>query len=101
MAIQKAVQISFDYYGDGSTTVLDIDLERDPFSILNSPITSNLINSAKWPNDARTNKPVAAKNGTASGIAFTASVAYPTLMLTFATAPGLGEGSATVNLLFN
>lgn len=102
MTIQKTATISFNIKGDNSATVLDIDLERDQYEVLTNPeVGTGNTRLVNWLSADRTNKPLSAANGTTrGGIAFTTSLAYPVLTLTFASAPTGGGDGVEVTLLF-
>lgn len=97
MAMLKQVGISFNFFGDASSTVMTLDLEKDPFTI--GPVP----NSVLWTQDIRANKPVSSVvngNTVVHGIHFVTSLNYPILTFTFDTAPGNGEDTVSANLLF-
>jgi hypothetical protein len=97
MAILKQVGISFNFFGDGVSTVITLDLEKDPFTVGPTP------NSVLWTQDIRANKPVSAVvngNTTVARIHFVTSLSYPILTFTFDTPPGNGEDTVSTNLLF-
>jgi hypothetical protein len=102
MAIQKQAVISFNIKGDNTATTLDIDLERDQYEVLTNPEAgSGNTQLVNWLSADRTNKPVSAVNSTSrGGIAFTVSLAYPVLTLTFASAPSNAGDGVEVTLLF-
>jgi len=102
MAIQKQATISLNIKGDNIATTLDIDLERDQYEVLTNPeVSTGNTQLVNWPSADRTNKPTAAVNSTSrGGIAFTASLAYPVLTLTFASAPSSAGDGVEVQLLF-
>lgn len=98
MAIQKSLILAFSAVGDGTNTVFELDLDRDPYLILcgilgvTTPLT--LVN---WFSNDRVNKPVSVVGGQTTGddhINFSVTLTYPALTVTLASAPPNGD---TVN----
>lgn len=93
MAIQKVVNFTVSILGDGSTTVLTIDLLRDPY-IINDGAAGTVENwfsripQSSWPIGVASN-----------GSFYTATLNGSVITLTFGTAP-TGQSSISVTLYF-
>jgi len=93
MALNKAVSIAVSLFSDGTSTEFTLDLERDPYTIQE---TENYFVS-----DRKANIPIGVSAQAYEGIAVSATLAYPVVTLTFASAPTAGLGpNLGLTLLF-
>jgi hypothetical protein len=104
MSISKVVTVEFDFVGNGTDTVITLDLTRDPYVVLpDNNMSSPVPHFENWLTENGANTPASAQAVTTTGGALpthTFSLAYPILTITFVAAPAVGRYSMNVELLF-
>lgn len=107
MAISKSQKIIVDLVGDGVATTVNVDLERDPYflyGISNETVfTADQLKAINQVPVFKANQPTAATNvghALISNLAYTVSLVYPILTITFGAALSTTPDAVEVMLLW-